>query len=77
MLAIRTGAPIVPIRLDGLSKALPKGSRLPTAADVTVRFGKPIDPKSYTRAIDQRRLTRKEVYAALTDALRASIAEME
>ena len=29
MLAIRTGTPIVPVRLDGVNKALPKGSRLP------------------------------------------------
>src|SRR4051812_43714477 len=36
MLAIRTGAPIVPVRLRGVNKALPKGSRVVTAADVSV-----------------------------------------
>ena len=76
MLAIRTGAPIVPIRLDGLTKALPKGARLPTAADVTVHFGEPIDPEPYARAIAEGRMTRKGAYAAMTEALKTAIAGM-
>jgi 1-acyl-sn-glycerol-3-phosphate acyltransferase len=77
MLAIRTGAPIVPVRLDGVNKALPKGSRLPTAADVTVRFGEPIDPRPYARAIKEHRMSRREAYAALTEALRTAIDSMK
>jgi 1-acyl-sn-glycerol-3-phosphate acyltransferase len=77
MLAIRTGAPIVPVRLDGVDKALPKGSRIPTAADVTVRFGKPIDPTPYMDAIRERRMTRRQAYEAMTNALRAAVAAME
>jgi len=76
MLAIRTGAPIVPVRLDGLTKALPKGARLPTAADVSVRFGAPIDPKPYQSAIAEGRMSRKQAYAAMTDELKRAIADM-
>ena len=74
MLAIRTGTPIVPVRLEGVNKALPKGSRMPTAADVTVRFGEPIDPAPYADAIASGLMTRKQAYAALTEALRGAIA---
>ena len=76
MLSIRSGAPIVPIRLDGLTKALPKGARLPTAADVSVRFGEPIDPKPYQRAIAEGRMSRKQAYAAMTEDLRLAIERM-
>jgi 1-acyl-sn-glycerol-3-phosphate acyltransferase len=76
MLAIRSGAPIVPVRLDGLTKALPKGARLPTAADVSVRFGQPLDPAPYQRAIAEGRMTRKQAYAAMTEELKGAIAQM-
>jgi 1-acyl-sn-glycerol-3-phosphate acyltransferase len=76
MLAIRTGTPIVPVRLEGVNKALPKGSRLPTAADVSVRFGQPIDPRPFARAIKEGLMTRKQAYAQLTELLRSAIAEM-
>src|SRR4051794_28627272 len=49
MLAMRTGAPIVPIHLDGLHEALPRGSRIPVATKVRVHFGEPIDPAAYRR----------------------------
>lgn len=77
MLAIRTGTPIVPIRLDGLTKALPKGTCLPTGADVKVRFAEPIDPEPYVRAIAEGRMTRKQAYAAMTEQLRRAIAAMD
>ena len=76
MLAIRTGSPIVPVRLDGMTKALPKGACLPTAADVRVRFGEPIDPAPYARAIAEGRMTRRQAYAEMTDALKRAIAQM-
>jgi 1-acyl-sn-glycerol-3-phosphate acyltransferase len=76
MLAIRTGTPIVPVRLRGVNKALPKGSRVVTAADVSVQFGKPIDPKPYATAIDEGRMTRRQAYAAMTEELRRAIESM-
>lgn len=76
MLSIRTGSPIVPIRLDGVTKALPKGASLPTASDVSVRFGTPVDPAPYARAIAEGRMTRKVAYAAMTEELKIAIAGM-
>lgn len=76
MLSIRTGAPIVPIRLDGVTRALPKGACLPTAADVSVRFGAPLDPTPYARAIADGTMTRKQAYAVMTEALKSAIADM-
>ena len=76
MLAIRTETPIVPIRLEGVGKALPKGASVPTAADVTVRFGPPIDPRPYARAIEAGEMTRRQAYGALTEELRRAISEM-
>lgn len=76
MLAIRTGAPIVPIHLQGVNKALPKGTSIPTAADVTVRFGEPIDPRPFVDAIVEGRMTRKQAYAAMTAELRSRIERM-
>jgi 1-acyl-sn-glycerol-3-phosphate acyltransferase len=76
MLAIRTGSPIVPVRLDGVDRALPKGTCLPTAADVKVRFGTPIDPAPYRQAIAEGRMTRKQAYAAMTAALKDAIVAM-
>jgi 1-acyl-sn-glycerol-3-phosphate acyltransferase len=73
MLAVRASAPIVPVWIEGVNKALPKGSRIVTAADVGVRFGQPIDSRPYARAIAEHRLSRKQAYAELTLAVRAAI----
>ena len=42
-LALRAGAPVVPVALTGTEKLQPVGSRLPRPAKVRVRFGEPID----------------------------------
>ena len=76
MLAMRTGAPIVPIHLDGLHEALPRGSRVPVATKVRVRFGGPIDPAAYRRAVEAGEFDRREAYRRMTDDLRATIARM-
>ena len=41
-LALTSGAPIVPVGLQGTQDLQPVGSRLPRLAKVTVRFGEPI-----------------------------------
>jgi 1-acyl-sn-glycerol-3-phosphate acyltransferase len=49
-LALTTGAPVVPVALDGTERLQPVGKRLPRPHRVTVRFGAPLtftgDPKS-------------------------------
>jgi 1-acyl-sn-glycerol-3-phosphate acyltransferase len=42
-LALTSGAPVVPVGLQGTQDIQPVGSRLPRLARVTVRFGEPLD----------------------------------
>jgi 1-acyl-sn-glycerol-3-phosphate acyltransferase len=42
-LALKSGAPIIPVGLVGTRDMLPKGAKVPRFVPVTVRFGEPID----------------------------------
>jgi 1-acyl-sn-glycerol-3-phosphate acyltransferase len=42
-LALKSGAPIVPVAVRGTQKVLPVGSKIPKIVPVTVTFGQPID----------------------------------
>jgi len=44
MLAVRSGAPIIPVAIRGSSRAWPHGRRWPGPAAVRVVIGRPIDP---------------------------------
>jgi 1-acyl-sn-glycerol-3-phosphate acyltransferase len=76
MLSLRTGAPIVPIHIRGAFKALPRKCHVPRPAKVRVRFGVPIDPRPYRRLVEEGRMTKREAYQALTEALRADVIEL-
>jgi 1-acyl-sn-glycerol-3-phosphate acyltransferase len=43
-LALKSGAPIVPVAVIGTQDLLPKGAKIPRFKPVTVRFGEPFDP---------------------------------
>ncbi len=43
-LALKSGAPIVPVGVSGTERVLPVGAKIPKVVPVTVRFGEPIDP---------------------------------
>jgi 1-acyl-sn-glycerol-3-phosphate acyltransferase len=66
-LALTTGAPVVPVALEGTERLQPVGKRLPRPHRVTVRFGAPLtftgDPKS-PRA---RRAVTDEVMLAIAE----------
>ena len=47
LLALETGVPVVPARVTGTYRALPKGRFLPRRYPVVVRFGPPIYPAGY------------------------------
>ena len=47
LLALETGVPVVPARVTGTYRALPKGRFLPRRHPVMVRFGPPIYPDGY------------------------------
>jgi 1-acyl-sn-glycerol-3-phosphate acyltransferase len=42
-LALTSGAPVVPVGVQGTQNLQPVGARLPRLAKVTVRFGKPLN----------------------------------
>lgn len=43
-LALRTGAPVAPVHLEGTRRVLKRGAKVPTRATVHVTFGAPIRP---------------------------------
>ncbi len=70
-LAIATGAPIIPVGIEGTVDVQPIGRRIPRCSGpLTVRFGEPIDPTRY-RAGGKRRQRHQ-----MTDDVMASIATM-
>ena len=42
LVAVRTGCPVVPVRIEGLWAVLPPGARRPRRGRVRVRFGEPL-----------------------------------
>lgn len=42
MLAVLSGAPVVPVYIEGSGRALPRGKFLPRPAKIVVRFGSPL-----------------------------------
>jgi 1-acyl-sn-glycerol-3-phosphate acyltransferase len=76
MLAMRTGAPVVPIHIRGAFDALPRTGKLPRPANIRVRFGQPIDPKPYRRLVNEGRMTKREAYEQITARVKNEIAAM-
>lgn len=55
-IAVNSGAPVVPIYIEGSDKALPPGARFPKRSPVRVYFGKPFvvaKDSAYPEAADQ------------------------
>lgn len=73
LLALRTGAPIVPIHIEGTRASLPKRARLPKPGSVQVRFGAPIDPRPYQRAVAAGTMDRRTAQSRLTAELKRAI----
>ncbi len=68
VLALTTGAPVVPVALFGTEKLMPRGGRLPRYARVGIRFGAPMDFTGVTeRNLPARRRVTDEVMAAIRD----------
>ena len=76
MLAIRTGAPIVPIRLEGLHECLARGSHVPLPGPVRVRFGTAIDPRPFRNALSNGCMSKHQAYELLTRQVRDSVVKM-
>jgi 1-acyl-sn-glycerol-3-phosphate acyltransferase len=72
MLAVRSGAPVVPVYIRGSGQALPRGHRFPRRAKVTVTFGPPLRFSE-----EHGREGRKESYEAASRAMMAAIARLK
>jgi 1-acyl-sn-glycerol-3-phosphate acyltransferase len=70
-LALTSGAPIVPVGLEGTDRLQPVGSRLPKLAKVVVRFGEPITADSEYDDMPTGRARRE-----LTDRVMSAIQEL-
>src|SRR5919108_5256603 len=70
LLAMQTGAPVVPVYISGSGAAWPRGRRLPRPAKGVVTFGAPL---SFTRATGA---DRKEQYEEASRRMMAAIARL-
>ncbi|WP_231950756.1 lysophospholipid acyltransferase family protein [Allokutzneria albata] len=64
-LALSTGAPVVPVGLQGTERLQPVGSRLPRPHRVTVHFGRPLEFAGRENTARERRRTTDEIMAAI------------
>jgi len=76
MLSAKTGAVIIPVRVDGTFKALPKYAKVFKPYKIIVDFGEAIDPKNFkeksSSSKELRRLITEEVAKRLS-ALREEV----
>lgn len=70
MLAVMSGAAVVPVYVSGTDRALPRGATLPRPAKVRVRFGPPLHFKA---GRDDRR---KEQYREASAEMMRAIAQL-
>ncbi|MDO8949717.1 MAG: lysophospholipid acyltransferase family protein [Actinomycetota bacterium] len=68
-IAMRAGVPVIPVAFIGTDKVLPRGQKFIHPARVTIKFGAPIDPATFTEG------SRKERMEALTATIMKRIAE--
>jgi 1-acyl-sn-glycerol-3-phosphate acyltransferase len=72
MLAVLSGARVVPVYVSGSGRAWPRGQRLPRPGKITVAFGPPV---RFAGADDTR--DKKESYEAASQAMMAAIARLK
>jgi 1-acyl-sn-glycerol-3-phosphate acyltransferase len=70
-LALRSGAPIVPVGLIGTRDVLPPGGRIPHRAPVAVHVGKPLE---FGHLADRERSSR--VLREVTETIRTAVQEL-
>jgi 1-acyl-sn-glycerol-3-phosphate acyltransferase len=67
-LALRTGAPVVPVGLVGTDRVQPVGQRTPRLGRVTVRFGRPLYFSKY-RGLERNRAVQRAVVDEIMRAI--------
>jgi 1-acyl-sn-glycerol-3-phosphate acyltransferase len=77
MLAVLSGAAVVPVFITGSGDALPRGAVLPRPRKAIVRFGPPLHFKPNGGAQRNTAEGRKEAYRAATDEMMRAIAQLQ
>ena len=75
---IKSGAPVVPVRVFGTFEAYGRQMKFPRPRRVTVKFGKPMDfqkLRAEAKSCDKARL--KEIYQQVADEIMAAIGKLE
>ncbi len=70
LIACKTRVPVVPVRVFGTGDVLPRGSMLPSRADLPVVFGKPLSPAEFAPgkdAPDRFREASRRIMAKIAD----------
>lgn len=75
MLAVLSGAPVVPVHVSGSGRAWPRGRKLPRPARVSVRFGTPLTFAGGDGARKDRYVLASRQMMAAIDSLRAAAGE--
>ena len=71
MLAVLSGAAVVPVYITGSGRVMPRGAALPRPGKVSVRFGAPLHFKPGIGS------ERKETYRAAADEMMRAIAQLK
>jgi 1-acyl-sn-glycerol-3-phosphate acyltransferase len=77
MLAVLSGAAVVPVFITGSGDALPRGAVLPRPRKAIVRFGPPLHFKPNGDAQRNTAEGRKDAYRAATDEMMRAIAQLQ
>lgn len=72
MLAVLSGAAVVPVLVTGSGRSLPRGAFVPRPRKVIVRFGPPLTFKTKRESAEGR----KDAYRAATDEMMRAIAQL-
>jgi 1-acyl-sn-glycerol-3-phosphate acyltransferase len=75
---IKSGAPVVPVRVFGTFQALNRHQRIPRPHKVVVHFGKPLDFSALRKEAETCPKPRlKEIYQEVANRIMEAIAELE
>lgn len=78
LIVIKSGAPVVPVRVWGTFAALGRGARIPRPRRLTVKYGHPMpftELREEAKTCSKDRL--KEIYQEIADQIMSAIARLE
>jgi 1-acyl-sn-glycerol-3-phosphate acyltransferase len=78
LVVVKSGAPVVPVRVFGTHEALPRGRGRPRFCPVSVTFGEPMRfDAARAEAAQASKARHKEIYQGIADEIMAAIAGLQ